>query len=312
MRKTSSRFVVAAVLSMSLVTAACGSDPDTTNDPVSTSPIAVDVYGTLFTLDARPERIVSLSPTATEVLFAVGAGAQVIAADEFSDYPEDAPTTTLSGFTPNVEAILAFEPDLVVASFNPGDLVASLAAADVPTLILDAAVDLDDLMYQLEVLAAVTGNPGAAIPVIVDLEERIATAVARTPALETPITYFHLLDDSLITATSDTFIGAVYGLFGLVNIADAADPDGTSFGYPQLSAEYLVEADPDLIFLANMDVASFRELPVLGGLRAVDEDGVIELLPDVASRFGPRIVDFVEQVAEVVARFATSMLVLVR
>lgn len=312
MRKTSSRFVVAAVLSMSLVTAACGSDPDTTNDPVSTSPIAVDVYGTLFTLDARPERIVSLSPTATEVLFAVGAGAQVIAADEFSDYPEDAPTTTLSGFTPNVEAILAFEPDLVVASFNPGDLVASLAAADVPTLILDAAVDLDDLMYQLEVLAAVTGNPGAAIPVIVDLEERIATAVARTPALETPITYFHLLDDSLITATSDTFIGAVYGLFGLVNIADAADPDGTSFGYPQLSAEYLVEADPDLIFLANMDVASFRELPVLGGLRAVDEDGVIELLPDVASRFGPRIVDFVEQVAEVVTRLAAGALVLVR
>ncbi len=314
MRTASSRLVVAAFLSMSLIAAACGSDTDTasTTESVPTDQITVDVYGTPFTIDARPERIVSLSPSATEGLFAVGAGPQVIAADEFSDFPAEAPTTTLSGFTPNVEAIVAFDPDLVVVSFDPGDLVASLEAAGVPVLLLDAAVDLDDVMRQLEILGAVTGNLDTAFEVVVDLEARISVAVAATPELDEPLTYFHLLDETLFTVTSSTFIGSVYGLFGLVNVADAADPDGSAFGFPQLSAEFLVDADPDLVFLASGDVDSFRELPVLGQLRAVEDDAVIELLPDVSSRWGPRIVDFVEQIASAVTRLAAGVLVLVR
>jgi len=314
MRTASSRLVVAAFLSMSLIAAACGSDTDTasTTESVPTDQITVDVYGTPFTIDARPERIVSLSPSATEGLFAVGAGPQVIASDEFSDFPAEAPTTTLSGFTPNVEAIVAFDPDLVVVSFDPGDLVASLEAAGVPVLLLDAAVDLDDVMRQLEILGAVTGNLDTAFEVVVDLEARISVAVAATPELDEPLTYFHLLDETLFTVTSSTFIGSVYGLFGLVNVADAADPDGSAFGFPQLSAEFLVDADPDLVFLASGDVDSFRELPVLGQLRAVEDDAVIELLPDVSSRWGPRIVDFVEQIASAVTRLAAGVLVLVR
>lgn len=334
MRTTSSRLVVAAFLSMSLVAAACGSDtgdastsesvPTTpapapapapeaeTPEPDTGFPVTLDVYGTPFTIDARPERIVSLSPSATEGLFAVGAGPQVIAADEFSDFPAEAPTTTLSGFTPNVEAIVAFDPDLVVVSFDPGDLVASLEAAGVPVLLLDAAVDLDDVMRQLETLGAVTGNLDTAYDVVMDLEARIVTAVAATPELDEPLTYFHLLDETLFSVTSNTFIGSVYGLFGLVNVADAADPDGSAFGFPQLSAEFLVDADPDLVFLASGDVGSFRELEVLGQLRAVEDDAVIELLPDVSSRWGPRIVDFVEQIASAVTRLAAGALVLVR
>jgi len=316
MRNASSRLVVAAILSTSLIAAACGSDTDIATESVQNTPdpgfpVTLDVYGTPFTIDARPERIVSLSPSATEGLFAVGAGPQVIAADEFSDFPAEAPTTTLSGFTPNVEAIVAFDPDLVVVSFDPGDLVASLAATGVPVLVLNAAVDLADVMRQLEILGAVTGNAGTAAQVVGDLEARIATAVASAPELDTPLSYFHLLDETLFTVTSATFIGSVYGLFGLVNVADPADPDGSAFGYPQLSAEFLVAADPDLVFLASGDAASFAQLPVLGQLRAVDEDGVIELLPDVSSRWGPRVVDFIEQVAAAVARIAVGMLVLV-
>jgi len=316
MRSASSRLVVAAILSMSLIAAACGSDTDTATESVRTTPdpgfpVTLDVYGTPFTIDARPERIVSLSPSATEGLFAVGAGTQVIAADEFSDFPAEAPTTTLSGFTPNVEAIVAFDPDLVVVSFDPGDLVASLEATGVPVLVLNAAVDLADVMRQLEILGAVTGNAGTAVQVVGDLEARIATAVASTPELDAPLSYFHLLDETLFTVTSATFIGSVYGLFGLVNVADPADPDGSAFGYPQLSAEFLVAADPDLVFLASGDAASFAQLPVLGQLRAVGEGGVIELLPDVSSRWGPRVVDFIEQVAAAVERIAAGVLVLV-
>jgi len=329
MRNTRRRFVV-AIAALSLITAACGSDGGETTDESATPPTApatapestpadagfpvtVDVYGTPFTVDARPERIVSLSPSSTEGLFAVGAGTQVIAADEFSDYPAEAPTSDLSGFTPNVEAIVALDPDLVVVSYDPGDLVASLGSTGVQVLILDAAVDLDDVMRQLTILGEVTGNTDTAAEVVTDLEARVAAAVAGAPTLDEPLSYFHLLDETLFTVTSSTFIGSVYGLFGLVNVADAADPDGSAFGYPQLSAEFLVDADPDLVFLSSGDVESFAALPVLGQLRAVEDDAVVALAPDISSRWGPRIVDFLEQIAEAVADLAAaSTLVVVR
>jgi iron complex transport system substrate-binding protein len=317
MRNARRRLVVAiaTIASLSLITAACGSDTATESVPTPTAPTApadagfpvtVDVYGTPFTVDARPERIVSLSPSSTEGLFAIGAGPQVIAVDDRSDYPAEAPTSDLSGFTPNVEAIVALDPDLVVVSYDPGDLVASLSATGIQVLILDAAIDLDDVLRQLEILGAVTGNSGSAAGVISELEARIATAIASAPTLDTPLTYFHLLDETLFTVTSTTFIGSVYGVFGLINVADAADPDGSSFGYPQLSVEFLVDADPDLVFLSSGDVASFAALPALGQLRAVDEGAVITLAPDISSRWGPRIVDFLEQIARAVADLAAA------
>lgn len=330
MRHARRRLVVAAatIAAVSLLTAGCADETATESASSTPTPVETpapepepdpapepepddgfplvdyEVYGRTLTLESRPERIVSLSPSSTEGLFAIGAGPQVVAVDEYSDFPAEAPTTDLSGFTPNVEAIVAYDPDLVVVSYDPGDLVASLEATGIPVLILDAAVTVDDVLAQLGVLGTVTGNSESAQDVIRSLEDRIGTAVAETPQLDAPLTYFHLLDDTLFTVTSSTFIGSVYGLFGLENIADAADPDGEAFGYPQLSAEYVVEADPDLVFLAGGDAASFAELPALGSLRAVDEGNVIELLPDVPSRWGPRIVDFVEQVAEAVTRLA--------
>jgi iron complex transport system substrate-binding protein len=324
MRTASSRLVVATAtfLSLSLVAAACGADGATESDPsipapapepaspgepVDGFPVTVDVDGTPFTLATRPERIVSLSPSSTEGLFAIGAGPQVIAADEFSDFPAEAPTTTLSGVTPNVEAIVAYDPDLVVVSFDPGDLVASLEAAGIPVLVLEGAIDLDGVLRQLVILGEVTGNAVNALSVAADLEDRIAAAVAGAPELAAPLTFFHLIDETLFTVTSATFVGAVYSLFGLVNVADAADPDGSAFGYPQLSAEFLVDADPDLVFLANGDAASFVELPVLGQLRAVENGTVVELAPDVSSRWGPRIVDFIEQIALVVAEASDTV-----
>jgi iron complex transport system substrate-binding protein len=322
MREARHRLVVAiaTIASLSLITAACGSDTATESvpapptpaaapepTPVDTGfPVTVDVYGTPFTVDARPERIVSLSPSSTEGLFAIGAGPQVIAVDEFSDHPAEAPTTDLSGFTPNVEAIVALDPDLVVVSYDPGDLVASLSATGIPVLVLDAAADLDDVLLQLRILGSVTGNAGTAADVVAELEVRIATAIASAPTLDAPLTYFHLLDETLFTVTSSTFIGSVYAVFGLLNVADAADPDGSAFGYPQLSAEFLVDADPDLVFLSSGDVASFAALPVLGRLRAVEEDAVIALAPDISSRWGPRIVDFLEQIARAVADLAAA------
>lgn len=323
MRNARRRLVVAAatIMSLSLITAACGNEaatepppptPDTapaSTEPSDGFPVTIDVSGTPFTIASRPERIISLSPSSTEGLFAVGAGPQVIAVDEFSDFPADAPTTTLSGFTPNVEAIVAFGPDLVIVSYDPGDLVASLTATGIPVLVLDAAVDLEDVLRQLTILGAVTGNVDAATAAVGDLELRIAAVLSAAPTLDEPLTFFHELDDTLFTVTSKTFVGAIYGLLGLVNVADAADPDGAAFGYPQLSAEYLLEADPDLVFLADalccgQDATTFAARPGFGQLGAVTGDGVIVLGDDVASRWGPRVVDFLEQVAAAVTQVA--------
>ncbi len=284
---------------------ASADDADAATEAADAFPLTLEYVnaGTTRTIQlaARPERIISLSPSATEGLFAVGAGPQVIAADEYSDFPAEAPTTDLSGFTPNVEAIVAYDPDLVVVSYDPGDLVASLAAVGVPVLMLDAAVDLDDVMAQLGILGRVTGNSAITAGTVAALEARIDAAVAAVPDLDAPPTYLHVLDETLFTVTSSTFIGSVYALFGLENAADAVDPDGEAFGYPQLSPEYLVESDPDLVFLASGGAATFAAIPGLGGLRAVTSDRVVELAPDVSSRWGPRVVDFVEQIAATVA-----------
>jgi len=327
MRTPHSRLVVAAatLLSLSLITAACGADdaapepfpaaPAAPAAPVAPDvapdafPVTVDAYGVPVRIAVRPERIVSLSPASTEGLFAVGAGAQVVAVDEYSDFPAEAPTTTLSGFTPNLEAIVAFDPDLVVVSYDPGDLVAGLQSAGIPVLVLPAAVTFDDVYTQLELLGAVTGNVDGAAALIASLQARVAAVTASLPALERPLTYFHELDDTLYTVTSSTFIGAVYALLGLVNVADAADPDGKSFGYPQLSAEFLLNADPDLVFLADTHCCAttaltFGARPGFSALQAVRDGHVIELDDDVASRWGPRIVDFLEQAAEAVAAVA--------
>jgi iron complex transport system substrate-binding protein len=120
-----------------------------------------------------------------------------------------------------------------------------------------------------------------------------------------PLTYYHELDDTLYTVTSTTFIGEVYALAGLVNTADPVDADASAWGYPQVSAEYLLDADPDLIFLADtkccaQDVAAVAARPGWANLTAVSRGRIVELDDDVASRWGPRIVEFLRSIVEAV------------
>lgn len=250
------------------------------------------------TIETRPEAIVSLSPTSTEMLFAIGAGDQVIAVDDFSTFPEEAPTTDLSGFNPNLEAILEFSPDLVVISNDSNDLVAGLGEAGVPVLQYGAANDVETAFSQFEALGAATGNDAEAV--IDDIQKNLDDIAASTD-VEPGLTYYHELSADLFSATSSTFIGEIYGLFEMENIADEADADGT--GYPQLSAEYLVEQDPDYVFLActvfcGETADSFCSREAFKGLTACAEGNVIELDDDIASRWGPRMVDFAESVAD--------------
>ncbi len=280
-------------------------DPDS-GDASGVYPLEVELGGQTFTIDARPERIVSLSPVVTEMLFAIGAGDQVAAADSLSNYPAEAPATDLSAFEPNVEAIIDQEPDLVVLTFDPGDVVAGLEAADITTIMVPTALTLSDTYTQIEVLGAVTDHVGDAAEVVAGMQTDIDALVASVPEHAEPLTYYHELDDLLFTVTAQTFIGEIYSLVGLENVADAADADGAAGGYPQLSAEYLVAEDPDLVFLADsvccgQTADSFAGRPGFQALSAVVSGNVVELDDDIASRWGPRVVDFVGAIVEATA-----------
>jgi iron complex transport system substrate-binding protein len=215
-----------------------------------------------------PHRIVSLSPSATESLYAVGAGKQVIAVDDQSDYPAGTPMTKLSGFTPNVEAIASYRPDLVVVAFDPGGLVASLHKLKIRVLMQPAVANLKDAYAQILELGGVT--------------------------------VYHELEPDLYSATSKTFIGRIYSLFGLRDIADAADSTGS--GYPQLSAEYIIAANPSLIVLADVRCCgqtrqTVSSRPGWNTISAVRNHAIVRIDDSIASRWGPRVVNFVRAIA---------------
>jgi iron complex transport system substrate-binding protein len=273
-------------------------------------PVTVEADNGPVTIEAMPEAIVSLSSTATEMLFAVGAGPQVVAVDDQSNYPEDTPMTDLSGFTPNIEAILAYEPDLVLIGYDPGDLVASLEAAGVPVIYYNAALTVEDTYRQIEAIGVATGHVEESIVVSESVETELAKIAADAPDVPEDTTYYHELDNTYYTATSSTFFGQIYGMFGIDNIADPADNDGSAFGYPQLSSEFIVSADPELIFLADVlygeSAESVAARPGWEVLSAVREGNVVELDSDIASRWGPRIVDFAQSVADALEAYLSG------
>ncbi|MFL5950225.1 MAG: ABC transporter substrate-binding protein [Gaiellaceae bacterium] len=254
-------------------------------------------------LAAPPHRIVSLSPTATETLFAIGAGKQVVAVDDQSDYPKRAPRTSLSGFTPNVEAIASYHPDLVVVQYDAGGVVEGLRKLDIRVLVQPSAKGLAVAYAQIHQLGTISGHKKAAAALVVRMKRAIAKAVKSTPRRK--LSVYHELSPDYYSATSTTFIGRIYKLFGLRNIADAADSSGS--GYPQLSAEYILSANPALIVLADtrccgQSVASVSGRAGWSNVAAVRTRSVVAIDDSIASRWGPRIVQFVQAVAKVLRR----------
>ena len=285
--------------------AACGSPEGASGLSVSgvtttAAPTTTEVPAPEF-----PLAIISLSPTATEILFAIGAGDQVVAVDDQSTYPTDAPMSDLSGFTPNVEAIAEYNPDLVIISYDPGDLVSGLEALGITVLSQSAAYSIDDTYVQIVELGDLTGHVDEATALNTEIKAGLA-ALAESQ-VGAGLAYFHEIDSTLYTATSATFVGQLYALLGLENIADPADEEG--WGYPQLSPEYILDADPDIIFLNDAQwgesVETLAARPAWGSLSAVINGHVIDL-DETAGRWGPRVVDFLTGVASALEGLAAE------
>lgn len=269
-------------------------------------PVTVEASDGAVTLSQSPSRIVSLSPTATEDLFAIGAGKQVVAVDQDSDYPAGAPRTSLDGITPNTEAILKYQPDLVVASADSNGLVSSLKKVGVPVLIEPAAETLNDAYSQIEQLGEATGHSSDAETTVASMKSEIAAAVKQAGSDHSNLSYYWELDPTYYSATSSTFIGQIVGLFGLKNIADKVDKAADG-GYPQLSAEYIVQSSPSVVFLADTvccgaSAKSVAARPGWSGITAVKVDDVVGLNDDLASRWGPRLPQLVQQIAAAVEK----------
>ncbi len=324
------RRALVGVVGLALVAAACGSDADSTQTAEPTTSVgslpATSDSVVASVVDGMPDttpmstdrvdaptdgaqRIVSLSPTHTEILFAIGAGGQLVAVDEYSDFPAQALDLPhdLSGYEPSVEAIAAYEPDLVITGGDSTGLTDQLAQIDIESWDGPAALTLDDTYDQIEQLGAVTGHVAEAAELVMQMQTDIDQIVADTPLPETPLTVYHELDSSFFSADSTTFIGELYATLGLRNIADQAE--GNSFGYPQLNAEFIVSADPDLIFLADticcsetLDTVSVR--PGWDAIAAVQNGTVFEMDDNIASRWGPRVVDYLAAVSAAIQQAA--------
>jgi cobalamin transport system substrate-binding protein len=275
-----------AILAIALLAAGCAK---TTGEPQA---------GT--SSNTYPSKIVSLSPTATEMLFAIGAGPQVVAVDEYSNYPANAPKTNLSGFTPNAEAIAAKNPDLVVLSDDIKGIVGQLNTLKIKTHMTPAAKTLDDAYQEIKELGEVTGHAKEAEALNKQIKDDLAKLVKDLPKRDKPLTYFYELDPALYTVTSKTFIGSLFTMAGMVNVADPADTAGT--GYPQITQEALIKANPDLIFLADTVMGESPEkVKARAGwanVTAVSKGRVYSLDTDIASRWGPRVVDLMRSIVD--------------
>jgi len=283
------------VITLLLAIAACGDSSDATTS-ATVAGFPREIAG--ITLTEPPTRIISGSATHTEILFAIGAGEAVVAVDAFSDFPaEAAELPQLDAFNPSVEGFAALDPDLVIVTFDPNDLVGGLGALGIPVWVLDAPTTVDGVYEQIAEIGMVTGHSDEAAAVVSGMRAEIAEIVAAVAAPAAPSTYYHELDPTLFTIGSDTFLGSLYGMLGLTSIADAAGG-----GYPQLSAEFVIAADPDFVFLGDgaccgQTAETVAQRPGWDAMSAVAQDKVFVIDEALASRWGPRIVDFLAAVA---------------
>jgi iron complex transport system substrate-binding protein len=249
------------------------------------------------------DRIVSLVPSATESLFAMGAGEAVVAVDSASNYPPEAPVTDLDAADPDVEVIASYSPQLVIADAGNQPVLDALNKAGFATLPIAPPRNFDGVVNQIEQIGAATGNIAAAARLGDELTNDALQLVSSMPKRSRLKYYFELNTDRQ-SVTSASMIGAMFTQLGMRNIVDRLDLDDDET-HPKLDDAFIIQTNPDVIILADATCCMQTESeiasrPGWNGIRAVQEGNVIELDTDVATRWGPRTIDMFRQIVEVV------------
>ena len=245
-----------------------------------------------------PKRIISLSPSITEILFEIGSGNQVIAVDNLSNYPNEAPITDISAYDPNVEAISLLNPDLVILSYNIKNLKAALKKIGIETIYLPAPLNFEDILDQIDYLGLQTGNEDKAKKLISKMKNRMKT-LQKLRENEKATKIYHEIDPNYYSPSKFSFIGDIYQKLNYKNVADKADI--SNLGYPKLSPELIISENPDLIVLPGKDnkyVEKVKLRPGWGYIEAVKKNNFLLTNNDIASRWGPRILNFASILVE--------------
>lgn len=292
------------LLSISILAAvllsACGAAATPASAPIALT----DGLGRTVSLAAPAQKIVSLAPSNTEILFAIGAGAQVIGRDEFSDYPAevaDLPSVGGSMGTYSLETIASLKPDLVLAAeINTPEQVKSLADLGLTVYYLSNPTDLDGMYANLKTVAQLSGRESEADALVQSLRGRVQAVQDKLAPISSVFTVFYELDGSdparPWTAGAGTFLSQLIAMAGGSNAGDSLQGD-----YAQISQEALLLANPMVILLGDAAYGTTPEQvaarPGWEALQAVQEHRIYAFDDDLVSRPGPRLVDGLETLA---------------
>lgn len=301
MKRITLPLVIVCLAASVLVAGGAANSGASTSPRNGSFPVAVTNGAGVTTITTRPTRVLSLSASATEMLDAIGAMSQVVGVDEYSWYPANAPKTKLTGAETSAESYLPYKPDLVILAYDENNLVAQLKTLHIPVLLLPSVTTVAGANQELIELGEATGHERAATAAIASVKDYLAKVVEQVGGQARGKSYYVELDPTLYSATAKTFIGYLFGLLGMVNVANAAAKDGNQ--YPQLSAEYLLKRDPDYVFLADtvcckQDAATFAARAGFSVLKAVKEHHVFDVNDSLASEWGPHSLElFISTIA---------------
>jgi iron complex transport system substrate-binding protein len=291
------RLICISIILIIIMGGCISESPDLTqSDDNEIFPITIENnMGANVTIKTPPQRIISLAPSNTEILFAIGLGEKVVGATEYANYPEEAlEIERIGGFnTVNIEKVVSLEPDLILATGGvQAETVNSLRNLGLAVLVIDAQ-NIGGVLDNILLVGRITENEEKAAKVVGNLSERIEAVknVGQERAIKPRVTYI-VWGDPLIVAGSDNFIDDLINLSGGVNVFSKS-----SIQYPQISVEGMINVDPQVIITGEhtaQDIRENKEKSEWRGISAVKNGRLYTIDADIITRQGPRIVDALE------------------
>ncbi|UZE92383.1 MAG: cobalamin-binding protein [Methanosarcinales archaeon] len=293
--------ILAIVLLLTALSGCVESGRDSTQLTAEEYPLTIaDNLGRNVTIFKQPERVVSLAPSNTEILFALGLGDKVLGVTEYCNYPLAAQEKEkVGGFsTVSIERVVALEPDLILAAGIHESIVGDLERLDLTVVVLDSK-NVDDILENIILVGKITGQVGVAEELTASMEHRINAITSKVENAKRTEVFYVTWHDPLRTVGPGTNIHELIRLAGGSNIAGDARVD-----YPIYSLETLIERDPDVIIISSKHGAGGPTVENIGtllqdrGISAVRNCRIYEIDADLVVRDGPRVVDGLEEMAK--------------
>ncbi|MGI6678353.1 MAG: ABC transporter substrate-binding protein [Dehalobacterium sp.] len=281
-------------LIFSLTLGCAESTPET-----KTGTTIIDSIGREVVIEKNPERIISISPAITEILFAIGLDQEIIGVSDYCDYPEAAlAKDKVGGFKdPNVEVILSMNPDMVFASAGvQEELITTMEELNLPVVVLESAT-IEQVLSNIALAGEITGKNETAKEIVDDMRQKMDEIINKVKDQPKPKVFFEVWDDPLMSAGSTSFIHNLIETAGGTNVAGITEDEFFTF-----SMEKLLENDPD-IYIINAHSHTPEDIKTRTGyevLSAVKNDQVFTVDDSLISRAGPRVIQGLEQLAKII------------